>query len=422
MDTREHKIMQTVDGLREDILDFTSRLVGEPSVLGREFGALRVAEEELSCLGLPVRRIPLAYTTLTDHPGFAPVHWPENDRYCLVSETAQEARGGRSALFNGHLDVVSPEPLEFWTREPFVPVVEDGWMYGRGSGDMKSGIAAMIYAAHAIRKAGFTLAAPLTLELVIEEECSGNGALACRAAGVDADAVLIPEPFGPRLYRSQVGVLWFKIRLTGRPVHVLQAGTGANALEKCFPLIAALRDLEGEMNEPPLPPPYDGSDHPLHLNIGILKGGAWPSTVAAEAQFHGRLSFFPGQRFDSVRDLVQERVFSAASADPWLRENPPVVEFYGFRSEGHVEHRSHPVLQTLDTCHQELTGSRAQEYVSTCTTDLRSFYSYGKARGCCYGPVAEDIHGTDERVRLDSVIHTARAYALFAARWCGLME
>ena len=76
---------------------------------------------------------------------------------------------------------------------------------------MKAGVAAMTYALHAVERAGFGLRAPVTLEAVIEEECCGNGALACLEAGYDAEAVLIPEPFGPTLYTAQVGVLWFKV-------------------------------------------------------------------------------------------------------------------------------------------------------------------------------------------------------------------
>jgi acetylornithine deacetylase len=69
-----------------------------------------------------------------------------------------------------------------------------------------------------------------------------------------------------------------------------------------------------------------------------------------------------------------------------------------------------------------LAGKQAREYVATCTTDLRAFHFYGAGQATCFGPVAENIHGANERVDIDSVIHTARAYALFLSRWCGLAE
>ncbi len=421
MDAQEQKIIAAVEELAPEIIDFTSRLSSERSTLGNELGALGLMESELDKLSLPVRRIPIDYDTLSEHPGYAPAPWAEPGRYCLVSELPRAASKGRSLIFNGHLDVVAADPKQ-WDTNPFVPEIRQGRMFGRGTGDMKAGVAAMLYAAYAVRRAGFRLQGPLTLEAVIEEECSGNGALACRAAGIDADAVLIPEPFGPRMYTAQVGVCWFKVNVSGRPVHVQEAGAGANALEKCFPLIQALREMEKQMNAAPLPGPYKDFKHPLNLNIGMLFGGDWPSTVAAEAEFHGRMSYPPQMDFARMKDVIENAVKTAADRDPWLKENPPRVDFYGFRSDGHIQSRDVEQLQILDECHQEFFPGPAEEYASTCTTDLRAFYSFGRARGCCYGPVAENIHGVNECVELDSIIHTARVYALFAARWCGLEE
>ena len=84
----------------------------------------------------------------------------------------------------------------------------------------------MVYAVHAIHHAGYRITSPLTLQAVVEEECSGNGALACLQHGYDGDFVLIPEPFGPQIYTGQLGVLWFKVIVRGVPVHVLDTASG----------------------------------------------------------------------------------------------------------------------------------------------------------------------------------------------------
>ncbi|MCJ7830734.1 MAG: M20/M25/M40 family metallo-hydrolase, partial [Desulfobacterales bacterium] len=254
------------------------------------------------------------------------------------------------------------------------------------------------------------------------EECCGNGALACLAAGYDAEAVLIPEPFGPTLYTSQVGVLWFKVRMRGVSSHVQATAAGTNAIEMSYPIIAALRRLEEVMNGEERPDAYRDISHPLNLNIGIFKGGDWPSTVPAAAEFHGRLSFYPGTPYEEVCRRIQAVVDEAAQADPWLAKNQPEVDFYGFRSEGHTLSRELPALAALNGCHHTLTGRDAETYISTCTTDLRAFHFFGKGQGTCYGPVAENIHAANERVKLDSILHVARAYALFLARWCQLAE
>ena len=422
LEPREQKIIDTVNTLADDIIGFTCRLVAEASTLSNEKSVLNVMEGELESLGFAPRRIPIDPEALSAHPGFAPTPWSYKNRYNLVSTEAAAGSGGNSAIFNGHLDVVSPEPVKFWQHDPFDPQVHDGWIYGRGAGDMKAGVAAMIYALPAVKKAGFGLNAPLTIETVIEEECSGNGALACIAAGYDADAVLIPEPFGPTLLTAQLGVLWFKVCIKGVPSHVQSATSGTNAVEKCHLLISALHKLETELNAENRPGVYQAMEHPINLNIGILKGGDWPSTVPAEAEFHARLSYFPGITYEQMRQRVTDAITAAADSDPWLSRNPPQIHFYGFRSDGHILSRQQPFLDRLNSCHRELTGEDAHEYTATCTTDLRAFAHFGQGQATCYGPVARHIHAANESVNIDSIIHTARIYALFLARWCGLAE
>ena len=420
MDEIEKQIVAGIDNLSDDILDFTCRLVAEPSILGNEASAMKVMEAELKKLAFEPTRIEIDPAILSQHPGFAPVPWSYDGRFNVAALREASAEGGRSVIFNGHLDVVSPEPLKLWDRDPYDPVERDGWLYGRGAGDMKSGVAAMTYAVHAVEKAGFGFKAPVTIEAVIEEECGGNGALACVAAGHDAEAVLIPEPMGLAILTAQLGVMWFKVSLTGVPRHVLEATAGVNAIEKCIPLIAALRNLEAEMNQE-VHPLYQDFEHPINLNIGIIKGGDWPSTVPAAAEFHGRLSFFPGATYEQTRQRILDTIGRATRQDPWLAENKPAVEFYGFRSEGHVEERNRPAFNALNDCHREMFGRDAEDTISTATTDVRAYHHFATAQATCYGPEAENIHAANERVRIDSVIETARVYALFLARWCGLV-
>jgi acetylornithine deacetylase len=422
LDKREQRIIDSVNGLKDDILDFACRLVAEASTLGNETSALTVMEDELKRLSFAVTRVPIDAAALSGHPGFGRVPWTYENKYNLVGRRYGTETGGRSLLLNGHLDVVDPGSSELWNRDPFRPEVRDGWLYGRGAGDMKSGVAAMTYAVHALEKAGFGLRAPVTVEAVVEEECTGNGALACILAGYDADAVMIPEPFGPTILTEQLGVLWFKVAVRGSPIHVLEATAGVNAVEKSFAVIAALRRLEAELNQAERPAAFAAMAHPLNLNIGIFNGGNWPSSVPAAAEFHGRLSYFPGVSYAEICAKITRTVMQAAEEDPWLSQNPPSLEFYGFRSEGHRVSRELPALKLLNECHRATTGEDAREYAATCTTDLRAFHFFGRGQATCYGPVAENIHGANERVSVGSVLQVAHTYALFMARWCGLTE
>ncbi len=418
----EAHLLETVNGLREEMVDFTMRLVAQDSTLGNEKGALEVMEDRLSSIGMEPVRVPIEKKSLSSHPGYASMPGEFEDHYNLVALRKAETGGGKSVVFNGHLDVVHPGPRENWETGPFEPAIRDGRLFGRGAGDMKSGVAAMTYALHAVAQSGFGLAAPAALHAVIEEECSGNGALACVAAGHTAEAVLIPEPFGPTLLTHQVGVIWFKITVQGAATHVLEAGAGVNAIEKSFKIISALRGLEADLNKGPRPPVYVDAVHPINLNIGIISGGDWPSSVPSSAEFHCRLSYFPGTTFETISSRINRTVEESAHSDPWLTRWPPKVEYYGFRSDGHGVSRGLPALTVLNECHRDLTGKEAQEYVATCTTDLRAYHFFGDAQCTCYGPEAQNIHGANESVSIDSMIHVARAYALFLSRWCGLVR
>jgi len=425
MDKKESKIITSVENLKDEIVDFACDLVRQPSTLGNETSVLKVMEDKLKNLGLDPVRIAMDHKKYGDHPGWATTAWefPDRERYNIVAVRPADAQIGKSALFNGHLDVVSPEPLARWNTDPFEPVVKDGWIHGRGAGDMKAGDAAMCYALKAIEAAGFGLGAPVTIEAVIEEECTGNGALACLLAGYDAEAILIPEPWGPTIETTQVGVLWFKVVLSGVPKHALETHDGVNAIDKCYHIIAALRKLEEELNHP-LHPAFESVNirHPCNLNVGIIKGGDWPSTVPAMAEFHCRLGYMPDVAFEQVRQQIVEVVTKAAAGDKWLSKNMPRVEFYGFRSDGHSLPRNLPVFNVLGDCHKDLTGKAARTNISTSTTDLRVFVHFGKGTPTCFGPEMENIHASNERVNIDSMIHTAKVYALFLSRWCNLVE
>ena len=118
------------------------------------------------------------------------------------------------------------------------------------------------------------------LQSVIEEESTGLGALSTLQRGYRADACLIPEPTDGKLMRAQVGVIWFRLKVRGLPVHVSSAGTGSNAIKAAYHLIQGLEGLEAEWNERAKSHRFFGKvKHPLNFNPGIIKGGDWASSV-----------------------------------------------------------------------------------------------------------------------------------------------
>jgi acetylornithine deacetylase len=256
------------------------------------------------------------------------------------------------------------------------------------------------------------------LQSVVEEECGGNGALQCVLAGHVGDACVIPEPFPGAVTVSQVGVLWFRVDVAGIPAHVGEAGVGVNAIEAMLPVVAALRELEAELNADP-PPPYDELEHPINLNVGVIRGGDWASTVPAECSLSCRLALFPGQEPAWLRARVEDAVARAAQGHPYLAAHPPRVRYDGFAGEGVELPAGSPIATAVAGAWAAAAGTPALPLATTATTDARAFLASGIPAVCC-GPSAERIHGVDESVHLPSVSTTALMLALLVRDWCGV--
>ena len=209
----------------------TQDLIRHPSVRGREQTGQDFLADRYRERGYGLDRWALQVEEIARHPGFSPVTIDYENSFNLVATHRPREDKGRSLILNGHVDVVPVGPLDMWTHPPFDPVIEGDWLYGRGSGDMKAGLVLNLAALDALRRLGYQPAARVHLQSVVEEECTGNGALAALLRGYKADAAIITEPTNHALVRANLGVIWLRVHLRGKPVHVLEAGSGANAIE-----------------------------------------------------------------------------------------------------------------------------------------------------------------------------------------------
>lgn len=415
-------ILNAVDEAFEEQLEFTQELVRFPSLRGAEHAAQNFVAKAMRDRNLEVDQWRIDVDAIKTLPGFAPVTVSYENAFNVVGTYRPKEVIGRSLILNGHIDVVPTGPVQCWNRSPFDPQIKDGWMYGRGSGDMKAGLALMLYAYDAIRRSGYTPTAPIFFQSVVEEECTGNGALACLQRGYKADCVLIPEPMTPKLLRAQVGLIWFRVHVSGDPQHASGfQEVGSNAIEKAFCLWRHLQNLEKEWNARKAEQPhYEGHPHPIRFNLGKISGGEWTSNVPATCTIEVRVGVYPGWNLEDARAEIEECVHEAAIQDEFLRNNPPIIEYHGQMAEGYVlEHAAEPE-GVLAECHEAVFGENLSEHVISAATDSRFFGLYQGTPGIVYGPVSERAHGFDECVDLNSVRQVTKTYALFIAKWCGV--
>jgi len=416
-------LRDTVAEQRDEAVQFLCDLVAEGSLLGCEQGAQNIMAARFGTMGLNVERFEVDLEDIKHLPGFSP---PVIDNYTgrenvVGVHRPTGAEEGRSLILNGHIDVVPTGDWALWTNPPFEPIVREGRVYGRGSGDMKAGIVAYCMAFDALRRLGLQPASTVIMQSVIEEECTGNGALSCLARGYKADAAVIPEPFHQQLMTAQLGVMWLTVHLTGRPAHVLDTSAGINAIEAAYAVFEALKVVETEWNQPENRHPlYCDHNHPVNFNLGKLTGGDWASTVPCSASVDIRVGFYPGMTLESVRGKLEETIATATKNDSRLTSADVRIEYRGFQAEGCVMDEGGDLMTSLADAHRRITNAPIEMMASTATTDCRFFELYGDTPATCYGPEAADYHGIDEWVSIDSMMEVVLVLALFMASWCGV--
>lgn len=414
------RTLERVDAGFEAQVEFLQRLVALPSLRGDEVAVQGEIARELASFGLTSETYDVDPAALADLPGFSIPEWDYVDRPNLSSGWAGSG-GGRSLILQGHVDVVPVTPLQHWTRDPWGGEIDGGRLYGRGAADMKAGISAILHAVRALREAGAQLAGAVLLDFVIEEECTGNGALASLERRSTADAALIPEPFGQTKLIAQAGVLWARITVRGAAAHVLGASgpQAVSALHKTRLVLDAITQLEHEANVRARPALWQELPHPLNYNVGTIRAGDWPSTVPAECTLEVRLSVFPGEDLEEARERFRTGLLQACAADDWLAEHPPEITFFAFNAEGFELAGDEPILTTLAAAHNELLERPLEPYVSTATTDARFYNLYYGIPATCYGPLGGNLHAPDEWVDLASVREVTRVLAATILAWCG---
>ena len=408
------KVLTQVEASREELIDFTQQLIRVPTVnppgdLYREAATLLGAR--LEELGFEVEYV---------IPDGRPEHTETHPRINVVG-----LRRGRAARplvhLNGHFDVVPCG--EGWAHDPFAGEIENGRLYGRGAADMKGGLAAAIYAAEAVRRAGISLAGSVEISATVDEESGGFAGVAWLAehgllTADRVDHVIIPEPFGvDRVCTGHRGVYWFKVEAHGEIGHGSMPFLGVNAIEHLAPLLEAFRtglvpQLRQRRTAMPVVPPEARSST---LNINAIQGGQAgmvPQTpcVADRCEVIYDRRFLLEEGFESTRQEIENLVRQVEATDPGHRFTlTDLMVVHPVQTPPHS-----PLIGVLQEAIQEVVDTPATLVASPGTYDHKHVTRIGGITNCvAYGPGELELaHQPDESCSLEDLVTAAKVMAL----------
>jgi acetylornithine deacetylase len=422
------EVCDHVEANRDRLVDFLADLVEAHSVPGDEREAQSVVVDRLESLGLEVDVWEADVEALRDHPGYFDTSTYEEHGYedrPNVAATVEGAGDGPSIGLAGHIDVVSVSEAQ-WSHDPWSATVEDGRLYGRGACDMKGGLAANLFALEALLELDVDLAGDVVVESTVDEEAGGTGgALSALERGYQPDAAIITEPYHvPNVGVASAGAMYFEITVPGRAAHAAHGFAGVNAVNKATKLVQALDELDRERKSrvsfrPAVNQYPEAEGEVTNLNVGILEGGDWPSTVPPEATLECRIGWPPGETREEVRAQVRDAVDAAVAADDWLSANPPEFEWFGWNSNPHHLDTDHEFPRLVKRNAESVTGREGEWTGGLAGLDERFYVNYYDIPCPSLGPTGSNTHGADEYVELDSVVEVAQAVALSTLEWCG---
>lgn len=418
----KEEIGQWLQDNKQDGFAFLQEWVRQPSTQGNEAEAQRLIAKRLESLGFSVDCWDVEDERLRQHPHFCSTRHSLSGSPNVVGVLEGAAiEDGRSLILNGHVDVVPEGDSSQWSDTPYSGTIRDGKMYGRGVTDMKGGSLAMLLAVQAIQSLNIRLKGTLIFQSVIEEESGGAGTLAAVLRGYRADAAIIPEPTNMKIFPKQQGSMWFRIHVKGRAAHGGTRYEGISAIDKSLLVLEQIKELERERNKRITDPLYQQTPIPVPINVGLIKGGNWPSSVPDSVILEGRMGVAPDETMENAKLEMDKWLARLGRQDSWFAGHPPELEWYGARWLPGSMDVEHELISTLSKHYRQVLEKEPDIEASPWGTDGGLLTQAGQVPTVVFGPGETALaHYPDEYIVLERIIESAQIIALTIIDWCGI--
>lgn len=414
MNPAEQKVLNAID--YDGMYKFLSDFVSISSFEGQESKAQLFMAKTLKEHGYDVDQWEIDFEELSKHPHFS-ISYEREEGLGVVGTLG--VNGGKSLILCGHVDTVAPGDIDNWDTIPLEATLKDGRIYGRGTCDMKGGIAAALYAVKAVTDT-VNLKGKVIFESCIGEEDGSCGALATSLRGYTADAGIIMEPSETKVAPKVAGAMSFKITVSGRSVHACVKDEGISAIDKFILIHQGLKELESERNKRLTDKDYSRYSAPYAISIGVVSGGQWAGTVPEKVIFEGRIGVAVGEDELEARADLEAKIKEIADNDPWLNENRPTVEWVGYSFASSMVPDDHEIVKALDEAVEEVTSEPSVHEGMTYASDARHLINVGNTPTTVFGPGdIRNAHGPNEYVPVSDMKVTVKTLALTVMRYLG---
>jgi acetylornithine deacetylase len=409
-------LLETIEQNRDKSIELLRHMISIPSVTGDEATIQKFLASYLESIGLEVDMWETDWEELKKHPGYRPVQRGYEGRPNLVA-TLKGTGGGRSLLLNGHTDVIPVD--EGWSDDPWSATIRNGRIYGRGSADMKSGVASHIVAVECIKSAGLKLKGDVLINIVVDEEVSGHGTLDTVIRGYRADAGISGETSDLAVQPACIGRIWFEISIAGKGAGIQKRYEGVSGIDLGNQIVKAVQALEEKRVATVSHPLYPNALDSLPCMIGAFAAGNYSSSFPDSCLLKGSIGTVPGEDHEGVKQSLVEQVARAAASDPWMKDHPPIVRFVGYDAQASEIPQDHPIVQTVRNSYREVVGRDPQVSGRQGAADTRFLNQYANTPTVIFGPGSTAVmHATDEYVSIDDYITAIKVVAFSTCDWC----
>lgn len=312
--------------------------------------------------------------------------------------------GGRSLMFNGHLDTVGVAGM----TEPFAARLEGGRLYGRGAQDMKGGLAAALVAVETLAHSG-GLPGDVILAAVADEEYQSIGTRALLKSGVRADAAIVMEPTAMEVVVAHKGFAWADIETEGRAAHGSRPEDGRDAIAYMGRVLAEIEQLQARLERAPA---HQRLGHGS-VHASLISGGQELSSYPARCKLSLERRLLPGEDLETFAGELRQILAKLAAADSNFRATSKL----GYSALALETPEDAPIARTLAVCAHQVLGHEAKLAGQSFWTDA-ALLSEAGIPSVLFGPAGAGLHSSIEYVELTDVARAAEIFVACAEEFC----